>query len=109
MFHFCALLSSITKPSNPDYDIKEIEDEWGEKRKEKQQQKNSDHKRWNKDIIDATDGGTLFWLKPSFEDELGLPKDESKKIDQALEYFMNIKGEDIPDCFKEPVSKLISL
>jgi len=92
-----------------DHDIQDIKEEWSEKHKENQKQKNSDHTRWNKDLIDTAEADTVFWLKPAFEDVLNLSKDESKKIDQALQYFNIVKENGIPDVLKEPVKKLMLL
>ena len=92
-----------------DYDIQEIKEEWTEKRKENQRQKNADYKRWNKDILDIAGEEKTFWLNPSFEDVSGLSKDENKKVDQALQYFASVKENEIPDSLKEPAEKLILL
>ena len=89
-----------------DYDIQEIKEEWSERHKENQRQKNADHKRWNKEILDLAGKEQIFWLNPSFEHVLGLSKDDSNKIDEAIKYFSNIKEDDIPSEFKEPVIKL---
>jgi predicted ATP-dependent endonuclease of OLD family len=92
-----------------DSDIQEIKEEWSDKRKETQRQKNTEHKRWNKAILDTAGKERTFWMKPSFEDALALPKEESQKIDKALERFANTNEADMPDCLKEPVRKLMGI
>jgi len=67
------------------------------------------HKQWNKAILDAAGKEYTFWLVPTFEGALGLPKDESQKVDQALKRFANATEEDIPDCLKEPVRRLMEI
>lgn len=90
-----------------DHDIRDIKDEWPEPRKKSRQKKNSKHEQWNKTILDVAGKERTFWLKPNFEGALGLPKDESQKVDQALSRFANVSKDDIPDCLKEPVKKLL--
>ncbi len=92
-----------------DFDIRDIKEEWSAKRKEIQREKNKKHKQWNKAILDAAGKEYTFWLVPTFEGALGLPKDESQKVDQALKRFANATEEDIPDCLKEPVRRLMEI
>ncbi len=92
-----------------DCDIQEIKEEWSSKRKENQREKNRKHEQWNKAILDAAGKEHAFWLAPTFEGALGLPKDESQKVDQALKCFANATEEDIPDCLKEPIRRLMEI
>jgi len=92
-----------------DFDIRDIKEEWSPKRKETQREKNKKHKQWNKAILDVAGREHTFWLAPTFEGALGLSKDESQKIDQALKRFVNATEEDIPDCLKEPVRRLMEM
>ena len=90
-----------------DHDIQEIKEDWSDKRKEKERERNKKHGSWNSTILDVADGSRTFWMKPDFEGELGLPRDESSKIDQALSRFDEATDEDIPDCLRDPVEKLM--
>jgi len=92
-----------------DHDIKEIKEEWSDKRKEKQNLKNKNHKKWNKDIIDVAGEDKVFFLYPDFESELGLSKDESMKVEQALNMFAGITKEDLPECLMKPIKYLMTL
>ena len=46
-------------------------------------------------------------MKPTFEGELGLPKDESNKIDRALAKFSNISKDEIPASLSSPIDALM--
>lgn len=92
-----------------DEDIREIKEKWSEKRQERQKIKNKNHRHWNKDIVDVAEEENTFFLKPDLEGELGLPKDESQKIDKAQEYFEDISEDDIPDCIRTPIEHLLEL
>jgi predicted ATP-dependent endonuclease of OLD family len=92
-----------------DHDINEIKEEWSDKRKEKQNLKNKNHKKWNKDIIDVAGEDKVFFLYPDFESELGLSKDESMKVEQALNMFARITKEDLPECLMKPIKYLMKL
>jgi hypothetical protein len=48
----------------------------------------------------------LFFLKPSFEREIGLPGVEDEKVDNALKRFEAAKATDIPACLKAPIERL---
>lgn len=92
-----------------DRDLKEIDDTWPEKRKRDQQEKNEKHVKWNKAIVDAAGKERVFWLEPDFEACVGLPRDESEKVDQALELFSKAKEKDIPECLQKPIKALLSM
>ncbi len=92
-----------------DRDIQEIQEEWSDKRKAKQEDENKKHERWNEAILNAAENEYTFWLEPTFEGALGLPKKESQKIDQALKRFSCIKESEIPDVLKNPIEKLMNL
>jgi putative ATP-dependent endonuclease of the OLD family len=90
-----------------DEDIKEIIEDWEDKRKKKQMEDNKKHTRWNKEIMQICNSECLYWMVPDFETEMNLPHKESEKINQALELFKTIKQEKIPDCIKEPLLKFV--
>ncbi len=92
-----------------DHDVKEIDEMWSEKRKKVQGDKNAEHKRWNKAILDVADKDQVFWLEPDFEACLGLPRNESEKIDQALAMFSTAKEKDIPECIRKPIRALLAI
>ncbi|HFD87264.1 MAG TPA: DUF2813 domain-containing protein, partial [Gammaproteobacteria bacterium] len=90
-----------------DHDIREIKEHWSDKRKKEERGRNKKHKRWNETILDTAGESRTFWMKPDFEGDLGLPRDESSKIDKALSRFDEATEEDIPDCLRDPVEKLM--
>lgn len=90
-----------------DHDIREIMDDWSEKRKISESERNTMHKQWNDRILEVTGKERLFFLYPNLESELGLPADDSTKIDKALELFSTIEVDRIPVCLKNPVNKLL--
>jgi predicted ATP-dependent endonuclease of OLD family len=92
-----------------DHDIRKINEEWEDKRKVKVKEQNCKHNQWNKDIEGICDSACLFWLYPNFEGALGLSHNESDKIDNALAKFVDAQQEDIPDCLRKPIEKLLTL
>lgn len=106
---FVRVLNSLNIPYIvlADHDVREIDDRWSEARKDEEQQHNSKHARWNADIEKVCNAGTLFWMKPNFEAEFGLPHNESEKIDKALELFKDSSPEIIKDCLRNPITALI--
>jgi putative ATP-dependent endonuclease of the OLD family len=78
-----------------DQDIKPVDESLSAKRQCKINEDNRKHERWNADIETACDAGRLFWMNPDFESEYGLPKNESEKLDKALEFFVSACAEDI--------------
>jgi hypothetical protein len=92
-----------------DHDVKEIMQEWGDKQKAEVKERNCKHAQWNKDIEGICDSACLFWLYPNFEGALGLPHTESDKIDNALAKFVDAQKDDIPDCLRNPIEKLLTL
>lgn len=92
-----------------DRDVKDIEDAWSENRKKEQRDRNAKHERWNKAILDVAGEGRAFWLEPDFESCLGLPKDESEKIDNALALFINASESDIPKCLRQAIEGLLAI
>lgn len=91
-----------------DSDIREIQDEWSDKRKKEREERNNQHKQWNDNIVANAGEERTFFLLPCFEEEMGLPKDESTKIDKALEMFSGIEKDAIPDCLKRPIEYLLN-
>jgi predicted ATP-dependent endonuclease of OLD family len=90
-----------------DNDICEIKPEWGEQRKKQEEADNAKHRTWNKEIEKACLKGKLFWLSPNFEAVLGLPANESEKIDRAIAMFIAIKKENIPGVLLAPIEALL--
>jgi len=90
-----------------DHDIKQIAEEMSEIKKKQITGNNQKHECWNKDIISVCENGALFWMKPNFESELGLPKNESEKIDKAMEKFAKATKEDIPESLIKPIDYLL--
>lgn len=91
-----------------DHDVREIPPDAEQKRKEKLEQRNRDHQRWNADLENVCDVGRLFWMKPTFEEELGLPREESNKIDRALAKFSNISRDELPSSLSSPIDALMN-
>ena len=90
-----------------DDDIREIKAEWTESRKNQEESENAKHRRWNKDIENASSKGKLFWLSPNFEAVLGLPQNDREKIDQAVAKFEQMKKEDVPAVLLAPMEALL--
>lgn len=90
-----------------DHDIRTIHEEWGDERKKREKQRNEKHTSWNKDIEAVCVSGSLFWLRPDFEGELKLPREESDKLDQAVGRFQSASTSEIPDCLKKPMDALL--
>jgi putative ATP-dependent endonuclease of the OLD family len=91
-----------------DYDVREIKAEWSEPRRKNEEERNKKHLQWNAELEKVTDRDRLFFLKPSFEAEVGLPEGEDEKIDNALKRFEVAKAADIPDCLRDPIERLTS-
>lgn len=92
-----------------DYDVREINPSWSEKRKKHEEKRNRKHKRWNQDIKAACDQDVLFWARPDLESVLGLPREESEKIDRAFEWAQDAGEEQIPDVLRAAVAKTVGL
>ena len=90
-----------------DHDVRDVKGGWSEQRKKKELERNKLHRRWNRELETVAGNERIFWLKPNFEAELGLPKEESTKIDKALSLFAEATEEDIPECLRGPVEKLM--
>jgi len=80
-----------------DHDVRAMDSEWSEVRQQKERKSNTKHERWNKAIEEAAGDGALFWMRSDFEAEAGLPRDESEKLDRALEHFQKIGEGDLPE------------
>jgi len=92
-----------------DKDVRAIAAEWNEKRNVKEPERIRKHELWNSSIESECPADVVFWLNPDFESELGLPREESEKIDRALDMFKGISGEDVPNCLLRPIEKLTEL
>jgi predicted ATP-dependent endonuclease of OLD family len=91
-----------------DDDIREIKEEWGETRRRQEEERNRKHRQWNSELAKLADADRLFFLKPDFEHELGLPESEDEKIDNALKRFAAAQGTDVPACLKIPIERLMA-
>ena len=91
-----------------DHDVKEITIDWSDTRKKAEEERNKKHLQWNADLEKVADKDRLFFLKPSFEAELGLPESEDEKVDNALKRFESAKAADIPACLKGPIERLMA-
>lgn len=90
-----------------DHDVRKIDDTWGEKRKADEAERNRKHERWNKEIEKVCTDGSLFWLRPNFEAELGLPQEEDEKVERALARFKDARNADIPDALGRPLKSVL--
>jgi predicted ATPase len=90
-----------------DHDVRGIDSSWSETRKKKEEERNQKHEKWNGDLTKAAEAGRLFFLKPNFEVEVGLPESEEEKVDQALKRFAQAVAKDVPECLKDPIIRLL--
>jgi len=90
-----------------DHDIRAVNGTIQENVKKKLSENNAKHQRWNKDIERACEIDALFWMKLNFESELGLPKEESEKIDKAMEMFSKVTKSEIPQSLVSPIEFLV--
>jgi len=86
-----------------DHDVREIGAEWSAARQEREEERNARHKRWNQAIEEAVGDWALFWMRPDFEAEAGLPRDDAEKLDRALEHFHEVGERNIPEVLVEAV------
>jgi CRISPR-associated exonuclease Cas4 len=77
--------------------------------KDRPEKENNKHKQWNEALQNVADADRLFFLKPDFESEVGLPHDESEKVSQALIRFQSMKAAEVPDCLKNPINRLLEI
>ena len=92
-----------------DHDVREVDTSVSEVQQRKQHEKNTNHERWNADIKKACPASLLFWLKPNFETECGLPHAEGEKIDRALERFAAAGETDVTDILRRVIAKVVEL
>ncbi len=92
-----------------DHDVKEIDPSWSESRQEQGRERNAKHERWNRDIKESCSAESVSWMRPDFETELGLPHDESEKIDRALALFADATAANVPEVLKPVVDKVVEL
>ena len=90
-----------------DHDVKPVDAELPESVNRETVLDNAKHERWNKDIEDVSENGSLFWMKPNFESELELPKTESEKIDKAMDKFAHATMKDLPKSLTAPIEFLV--
>jgi predicted ATP-dependent endonuclease of OLD family len=92
-----------------DHDVREIQDSWSEARKKKESDRNKKHERWNRQIEEACPGARLFWARPDLESEVGLPREESEKIDRAFEWIGGVTADNLPEVLRAPVARAVEL
>lgn len=92
-----------------DHDVRQIDASWSEKRKKDEGDRNRKYESWNRDIGVACQAGSLFWARPNLESELGLPHEESEKIDRALDWIAGVVPEQVPDVLRAPIEKAVEL
>jgi len=91
-----------------DHDIKQIPESLPESEIKSINENNAKQKRRNEKIESVCEDDSLFWMRPNFESELGLPKNESEKIDKAMEKFAQATKDDIPPSLTAPIEFLIA-
>lgn len=106
---FLRVIKSLSIPyvALADHDIKQPDGDWSPKRQQEQVENNRKHAQWNKDLEGSADGGRLFWMKPDFEGEMGLPSNEAEKIDKAMKAFSLIGKDEIKKSLLEPIEALL--
>lgn len=92
-----------------DHDVREIQESWREARKRREEERNGRHRGWNAEIEKACPAGGVFWARPDLEAEIGLPRDESEKIDRAFEWIATVSPEDLPDVLRRPIEKVLEM
>ena len=92
-----------------DHDIQAIQDGWSETRRARQEERNRDHERWNRELLQEVGDDRIFWLDPALEDVLGLPREESQKIDRALQWGLNLTRDGIPTSLRAPIERLLAI
>jgi predicted ATPase len=78
-----------------DHDVRDIDPGWSEKRRQSENRRNAKHESWNGCISGAADDSQIFWMRPDFEAEVGLPREDSEKLDRALALFREAGADDI--------------
>ena len=92
-----------------DLDVRDADASWSGARQKKVREDNAKHVRWNADIETRCRADALFWMKPDFETELGLPHAEAEKIDRALERLSGATERDIPDALRPVIERVLEL
>jgi predicted ATP-dependent endonuclease of OLD family len=92
-----------------DHDIREIQDDWPDSRKENAREHNKEHRHWNRELEAQVPQDQLFYMKPDFEAELSLPRNEALKIDRALVMFADANEKDIPNSLRQPIKRLMEV
>jgi predicted ATP-dependent endonuclease of OLD family len=69
----------------------------------------SQHERWNQQLRQCCPTDRLFFMKPTFEAETGLPNDDSEKLDQALKFCQEVQPGKIPTILKQAIETLVSI
>lgn len=92
-----------------DRDIRQVDSSWNEKRQEQVRKRNLKHESWNRDIESACGEDSLFWADPDLESALGLPHEESEKVDRAFEWAARSEADGIPQPLRDAVIKAVEL
>jgi len=92
-----------------DHDVMEVKASASAGEQRNRRERNTEHERWNADIERACPAGAVFWMKPTFEMELGLPHAEAEKIDRALERFSGMTETDVPVVLRPVVEKAVEM
>jgi predicted ATP-dependent endonuclease of OLD family len=92
-----------------DEDVRDVDTSLSEKKQKEQRERNTEHDRWNEDLEKVSPAGVLFWMKPDFETECGLPQAEAQKIDRALERFSAAAETDVPNSLRPVIAKVVEM
>jgi predicted ATP-dependent endonuclease of OLD family len=92
-----------------DHDVKIVDASSSAAHQTEERERNTQHERWNADIEKACPAGALFWMKPDFETELGLPHAGAEKIDRALERFSGVTETGVPDALRPVIAKIVEM
>jgi putative ATP-dependent endonuclease of OLD family len=90
-----------------DHDVRSIDPAWPEPRKKKENDRNLKHEKWNADLAKSAEVDRLFFLKPNFEVEVGLPEGEEEKVDEALKWASQAAAKDVPEGLRKPIERLL--
>ena len=67
----------------------------------------NNYRKWDQSVIQTVGNEHVFWFKPSFEGELGLPNKTTTKIDYSLKLFSKASKNNIPEYLRTPIIKLM--
>jgi putative ATP-dependent endonuclease of the OLD family len=90
-----------------DHDVISIDPSWSDARKKNENERNLKHEKWNADLAKSSEVDRLFFLKPTFEVEVGLPEGEEEKVDEALKWASQVAAKDVPEGLRKPIERLL--